>query len=150
MTISRWERGEQGLRAAALSKAASVYGVRLADLISGNDEDVTESVSRETRSIGIDAIIEFKRPPYSPQLARAHHVPERARNVALGYISRLDQARVPHDEIERFERQLVDDRMAILFSRRHGIEWDVDDWILHMESVWQHAQDWLIARQIIP
>lgn len=89
-------------------------------------------------------------PDYIPNTQLAQRAPPRARDVGLGYISRLARAGVPHDEIERFERQLFDDRFAIQFSRRHHEEWSEEDWIAHMNSVWLHATDWLLPRGIVP
>lgn len=131
--ISKWENGVHRPSPANLGRIASLYGV-------SEDALVGSNVSRGT----------LGKPDYTPDQRLSQRAPPRARDVGLGYISRLARAGVPHDEIERFERQLFDDRFAIQFSRRHHEEWSEEDWIAHMNSVWLHATDWLLPRGIVP
>jgi transcriptional regulator with XRE-family HTH domain len=135
-SVSDHERGAVRPRDEAIEAYAKLYGVSVQSQFNGAySEAVRDRPPAE---------------PYAPNPALARDYPERAYQVVLGYLNRLERAGLSHEEIEKFERTLLNRRFAQRFRTAHGVEWTEDDYILHVESLWQAMMDALATRGVVP
>jgi len=134
--VSDWERGAYEPNAENLTRLAELYRVPIDELRPGAVREQAVDYSAPTR--------------YPPDPALARDYPPRAYQVVLGYLKRLERAGLSHEEIEKFERTLLNRRFAQRFRTAHGVEWTEDDYILHVESLWQAMMDALATRGVVP
>jgi transcriptional regulator with XRE-family HTH domain len=136
-SVSDHERGAVRPKDEAIEAYARLYGISVQSLFNG----------------AYSATVVGEAPPaeaYTPNPALARDYPERAYEVVLGYLRRLERAGLSHEEIEKFERTLLNRRFAQRFRTAHGVEWTEDDYILHVESLWQAMMDALATRGVVP
>jgi transcriptional regulator with XRE-family HTH domain len=146
-TLSRLETGAtRKLDSGLLARMLSLYGRSQDDFEHGLAGASANGIREPLRKYSTDE----PREPYAPNPALARDYPQRAYQVVLGYLNRLERAGLSHEEIEKFERTLLNRRFAQRFRTAHGVEWTEDDYILHVESLWQAMMDALATRGVVP
>jgi len=127
LTVSRWERGVQ-----RISPTVETLLQRLVDEATANGDATNRTAAdvRSNRSAGPDGY-----DAWEPNPALRSAVPDRAYQVALGYLQRMVAAKLDRDQIEEAERLMLDNRYAKANSRA-GRELSEDDHILLIDATW--------------
>lgn len=163
-SISDWENDRHVPSATSLHRLAVLYrtpmpallrGTGAEGAVYGNPDDTAKPAQYEpprgTETAG--AVREVPPPPpseeWTPSATLRAGIPDRVYEVALGYLRRLERAKVPREQLEEIERVLLDNRYAKQ-NKRTGRPLSEDDLILLMDATWEAIAEVLSWQGIRP